>query len=1076
MSRNISDVSEKVKVGNYAKITRPKTAGIIQRERLFRLLDQYLGHGVTFISGPPGSGKTILMSSYVDTRRLPCLWYQLDQSDADIATFFYYLSLAAKRAAPKHKKQLPLFTPEYSLGLPTFTRRYFENLCLRLKPPYLLVFDNYQEIPTESPLHEIFCTGLSVFPDGISAVIISRSEPPANFVSIEAKNRLNQIGWNELRLTLEESKGIAQLQGVDSSQAKVMKWLHEKTDGWAAGVVLLVQAIKSLNIDLELTRNFTPEKIINYFANEIFNQLENSLQDFLLKTAFLPKVTPELAEKLTGHKAVNNILENLSRRNYFLEKRTQPEVIYQYHALFKEFLISRAATAYSPEELLGWQFAAANLLEASGYAEDAAELYIHAKAWKELKGLILANAQILIRQGRIKILERWMTAVPQELLEADPWLNYLLGTCRLGSNPSESRTLFERAFQLFISERDEAGVLLAWSGAVQTFIYEFDDFQPLDRWITWLDEWMAKGKQFPSSDIALIVAAGMTAALTWRMPDHPDMPKWVEKAITFSKDSSNMEACTRAYTNNAIYYIWMGMFDECRMLMDEMKRMMASQPVSPLRSLVIKHTEAQFYNSSAEFLSEASESVSEALIEAQKSGIHVLDPLFFNQGIICSLNEGNSQRTKEFLDKLEKTLRPGSRTHTGHYFYLLACYYLLIGKLHQALLAAQKSLNLLRELGVPVSEILARLILCHIQLDIGEKKAAKKELAIIKATIKKTGSSYFEYLYFLTEAYVKYAQRKDAEGLKSLRKAMTMGKQKEFMTMLYFWRPTVMSFLCQKSLEGDIEVNYIQNLIRKLNLVPGEEVMNLDIWPWPVKIYTLGRFQIFIDGKPIQFSAKLPRIPLLFLKLLISFGGEEIKEEQLEDILWPDADGDMAHWSLETTLHRLRKWFQNADALQVRNGIVFLNRKVCWIDVWAFESLIKEADAQGKKGRAKQTADLLEKAIALYKGPFLAGEKDASWTVVAQERLRRKFLRCVSLLGNYWQKTKEWEKAISVYGRGLEIDNIAEEFYQGLMICYHQMGRTAEALDTYERLKKIFSTLMGVKPSPKTETIRKSLL
>ena len=304
-----------------AKITRPSPEGIFPRKRLFRRLDQARTRPVIFITAPPGSGKTSLVTSYLKDRKLPCLWYQMDEGDADLATFFYYMGLAARKAAPRYKRPLPLFTPEYGLGVPTFTRRYFENLCSRLKPPYVLVFDNYQEIPSGSVIHEIIRTGLSAFPENISSVIISRSEPPAAFAAMDAGNKLHVIGWNDLKLTPEESKGIAKLQEVDRPEPKLYEWLHEKADGWAAGLVLLARAVKSQGIDPEALKNLAPEKVFDYFANELFDRLDRPLQDFLLKTALVPKITPGLAEALTGNKAAGKILcefepeELSSRRN-----------------------------------------------------------------------------------------------------------------------------------------------------------------------------------------------------------------------------------------------------------------------------------------------------------------------------------------------------------------------------------------------------------------------------------------------------------------------------------------------------------------------------------------------------------------------------------------------------------------------------------------------------------------------------------------------------------------------------------------------------------------------------------------
>ena len=164
-----------------AKISRPTARGIIPRKRLFRLLDSARKQPILWVTGPAGSGKTSLIAGYLDARKLPCLWYQADDRDSDIASFFYYLGLATKKAAPRYRKSLPLLTPEYLGGIPTFTQRFFENLYSRLKPPFAVVFDNYQDVPEESLFHGIMQTALALIPEGIQVFILSRNEPPARF-------------------------------------------------------------------------------------------------------------------------------------------------------------------------------------------------------------------------------------------------------------------------------------------------------------------------------------------------------------------------------------------------------------------------------------------------------------------------------------------------------------------------------------------------------------------------------------------------------------------------------------------------------------------------------------------------------------------------------------------------------------------------------------------------------------------------------------------------------------------------------------------------------------------------------
>jgi ATP/maltotriose-dependent transcriptional regulator MalT len=70
------------------------------------LLDESRQHPVIWVSGPAEAGKTTLVTSYLESQDLACLWYQIDPRDTDPATFFYYMSLAVKQACPRKRKEL----------------------------------------------------------------------------------------------------------------------------------------------------------------------------------------------------------------------------------------------------------------------------------------------------------------------------------------------------------------------------------------------------------------------------------------------------------------------------------------------------------------------------------------------------------------------------------------------------------------------------------------------------------------------------------------------------------------------------------------------------------------------------------------------------------------------------------------------------------------------------------------------------------------------------------------------------------------------------------------------------------
>jgi DNA-binding SARP family transcriptional activator len=199
-----------------------------------------------------------------------------------------------------------------------------------------------------------------------------------------------------------------------------------------------------------------------------------------------------------------------------------------------------------------------------------------------------------------------------------------------------------------------------------------------------------------------------------------------------------------------------------------------------------------------------------------------------------------------------------------------------------------------------------------------------------------------------------------------------------------------------------------------------------------------------------------------------------VPEAAVAEFLWPEADGDLAHHSLEVALSRLRKLLGNEEALVLKEGRLSLSNQHCWVDVWAFERSLGQAEKARKEGTGTEAIRLFEKALSLYRGPFLLSE-EMTCAASPREKLRSEFLRAVAHLGQSCEDGERWEEAATCYGKGIEADDLAEELYRRLMVCHIRQGRAAEALSVYRRCRKTLSSVLGMDPSGETRAIAASI-
>ncbi|MGZ5129783.1 MAG: AfsR/SARP family transcriptional regulator [Caldimonas sp.] len=232
-----------------------------------------------------------------------------------------------------------------------------------------------------------------------------------------------------------------------------------------------------------------------------------------------------------------------------------------------------------------------------------------------------------------------------------------------------------------------------------------------------------------------------------------------------------------------------------------------------------------------------------------------------------------------------------------------------------------------------------------------------------------------------------------------------------------------------------------------------------------------GHFAVDVDDVELRPKGKAPRRPLDLLRFMVAAGGSNVPSSSAVAALWPSSEGDALH-AFESALHRLRKLLGRDDAIDYGDGLLTLQRRLVWVDTWAFERFVGRLDDDILREPVRTTIEAL---LRLYRGHFLADYYDAPWTLGQRDRLRSKFLRAVCLLGDRCEAAGDWDEAVRLYQRSIEFENLAEELYRRLIIAYRTLGQDASTLEQYRRCRQMLSVMLGAQPSASLEALYRSL-
>ena len=254
-----------------------------------------------------------------------------------------------------------------------------------------------------------------------------------------------------------------------------------------------------------------------------------------------------------------------------------------------------------------------------------------------------------------------------------------------------------------------------------------------------------------------------------------------------------------------------------------------------------------------------------------------------------------------------------------------------------------------------------------------------------------------------------------------------------------------------------------------------------------LQIALLGRLFITLGGQELLDSAWRSRQERRLLLILLAARGARVPIERLLDWLWPDADQSAGATTLRSAISGLRHTLEHESGARASSryiltrdgGYAWNTASGAWVDAEEFLALTdRESGTENREPMlgVSDRVENLERAIALYRGDYLADESDVRWAATTREALRERFLSALHELAELRLSADDYDAASELARRGLACDRLREPFYRLLMRSHARAGDVAGALQSYARCRSALDEELGAAPSAQTRALHAAIL
>jgi LuxR family maltose regulon positive regulatory protein len=416
------------------KLHRPSPPpDLVPRTRVLERLEAGRVRPLTLVSAPAGYGKSILISSWLETcGDWPSAWFSLDGDDSNLRQFLSYFVAAVQSAFPQTCEQTqslisapqlpPLATLVVSLG----------NDLDAIDRPFILVLDDYHRIDAGSPVNDLLHQLLAHPPIPLHLIILSRWDPPLQLLTLRARGQMTEVRMQDLRFDREESRALLEnILGFNIGDDALTN-LQQEMEGWVVGLRLVSLALRRLKNRDGFLKNLHGgiQQTQEYLTREVIAQQSPLMQDWLVKSAILNRFCEPLvqavcaAETRAGAAETDRgkFIESVVAGNLFIIPLDTGGEWFRYHHQFQQLLQHELNRRMALDEIAGLHLRASEWFESQGLIEEAILHALKAKDEVRAAEIIERHYQVELNKELWHVVARWLAMLPLEVIQQRPRL------------------------------------------------------------------------------------------------------------------------------------------------------------------------------------------------------------------------------------------------------------------------------------------------------------------------------------------------------------------------------------------------------------------------------------------------------------------------------------------------------------------------------------------------------------------------------------------------------------------------------------------------------------------------------